>query len=377
MQGAPEIRFFEDRQGNSVAYSVWGEGPLVICPAWWVSHVERDWGLDAFRNFFEVFGDGLRVVRYDRPGVGLSDRPKRPRTLADEAALLADLAAQLGETGYSLFAMSSGGPPAIVHAADYSERIQRLCFFGSYPKGEAICPPDVQRAVLATIKAHWGLGSRAMADIFLPDEDRETASAFARYQRNAADADTAAALLKLTYEMDASDRLGDVCAETLVLHRRNDRAIPFEEARALATGIAGARLVTLDGSAHIPWVEGDSMARAANRFFKGLADRQDAPLDLAVEANGLDAKGRRLILSGEPIALTPLEFGVMLELTAAAGDVVTRDHLLEEVWKQPFEGSNRIDSLIRGLRRKMGAHAVAIETVKGHGYRFAGWNRPR
>ncbi len=370
MPNAPEICFFEDRLGNSVAYSSWGEGPLVICPAWWVSHVERDWGQDDFRNFFEAFGQGLRIVRYDRPGVGLSDKSSRKRTLADEAGLLEDLAAHLGETQYALFAMSCGGPPAVIHAGDHPDRVNRLCFLGSYPKGQAICPPEVQNAVRATIEAHWGLGSRAMADIFLPDEDRQTTSAFADYQRNATDADTAAALLKLTYEMDASNRLGDVKAETLILHRRNDRAIPFESARALAKGISGARLVAFEGGAHVPWVNGEAIAHAANSFFRGRADAPSPPTETSTKDVRLDIEGRQLILAGETVALTPLEFGVMQELTAAKGAVVTRDEFLQRVWKQPFEGSNRIDSLIRGLRRKMGAHGAAIETVKGHGYRF-------
>ena len=376
MPSAPDIRFFKDRQGHGIAYSVVGEGPLVICPAWWVSHVENDWVDDAFRFFFERLGEGLQIVRYDRPGVGLSDRPKGPRTLADEAALLSDLSATLGDAPHALFAISCGGPPAIIHACENPDQVQRLCFFGSYAKGQAICPPEVQTAVETTIRAHWGLGSRAMADIFLPGEDREAVAAFARYQRAASDVDTAADLLRLTYSMDASDRLADLQAETLILHRREDRAIPLESARALAKGITGARLLTLEGSAHIPWVGGDALAQAANAFFRGLALPRDPVSAVPTSVTRFDTNSRQLILSGEPVPLTPLEFGVMVELTDARGDVVTRDHLLEAVWKQPFEGSNRIDSLIRGLRRKMGPHAAAIETVKGHGYRFAGWTEP-
>ncbi len=373
MANSPDIRFFQDREGNNIAYVCVGEGPLVICPAWWVSHVESDWVEEAFRSFFETFGQGLRVVRYDRPGVGLSDPPDKSRTLEDEAALLEDLAKELGEPHYSLFAISCGGPPAILHAADHPENVRRVCFFGSYAKGQSICPPDVQVAVETTIKAHWGLGSRAMADIFLPDEDRKTVDAFARYQRNATNVETAADLLRLTYEMDVSDRLSDIRADTLILHRREDRAIPIESARTLAKGITGARLVALEGRAHVPWVGGEALARQANAFFRGLAAPTEAPVGQSEDASRFDVQNRQLIISGEPVTLTPLEFGVMVELTEANGNVVTRDHLLEAVWRQPFEGSNRIDSLIRGLRRKMGLHSAAIETVKGHGYRFTGW----
>jgi len=49
---------------------------------------------------------------------------------------------------------------------------------------------------------------------------------------------------------------------------------------------------------------------------------------------------------------------------------VTRDELLGEVWKQPFGGSNLVDVMVRGLRRKLGGNVWAIGTVKGHGYHY-------
>ncbi len=372
---SPEIRFFKDSNGCNIAYAVHGTGPLVICPAWWVSHVEKDWGHEAFHNFCRAAGEGLTLVRYDRPGVGLSDPSTRPLTLENEAALLADMILELGAERYSLFAASCAGPTAIVHAARHPHEVERLCFYGSYAEGPALCTTEIQDAVLAAVTAHWGLGSRAMADILLPDEDRQTINAFARYQRDAARPEVAAAILKLTYEMDARDHLKGVLADTLILHRRDDRAIPFASARALAAAIKGSRLVTLEGRAHPPWVNGDQIAALANSFLRGReAQAQRAPARRTGDLP-LDADNRRLNIDGELIALTPLEFSVMQELAGAPNQIVTRDHLLAEVWKQPYEGSNRIDSLMRGLRRKLGPYSASIETAIGHGYRFVGWTR--
>lgn len=372
---APDIRFFRDRQGHNVAYARHGDGPVVICPAWWVSHVEQDWTHPAFRSFFSRLGDGLTLVRYDRPGVGLSDRDVPARSQADEVDLLDDLVGELGVPGYGFFAMSCGAPVALTHAARHPDRVDRICLYGAYAEGRAICAPEVQNAILAVVKAHWGLGSRAMADVFLPDASRELIDIFARYQRDAASVDVAVQLLELTYAMDARDVLGQVAAETLILHRRGDRAIPYESARTLAADINGARLVTLEGRTHPAWVDGDEIARMANNFLRGLdtavAETPCAPAD----ACRLDHANRCLIAGGDRIDLTPLQFAVLVELTAAENQVVTRDRLLENVWKQPFEGSNRIDSLIRGLRRKLGDYAPAIETVTGHGYRFRGWTK--
>jgi len=52
--------------------------------------------------------------------------------------------------------------------------------------------------------------------------------------------------------------------------------------------------------------------------------------------------------------------------------VVKRSELLEHVWSQPHVGSNVIDAVIRSIRQKLGPFRASIETVSGHGYRWAG-----
>jgi len=85
----------------------------------------------------------------------------------------------------------------------------------------------------------------------------------------------------------------------------------------------------------------------------------------------LDVSRRQLITrSGGRFNLTKLEFELMSYLSQRPGSVVTRDELLREVWKQPFGGSNVVDVVVRGLRRKLGGNAWVIGTVKGHGYKY-------
>ena len=375
MTNEPEIRFFKAPSGHNVAYAIHGAGPLVICPAWWVSHVEKDWAHTPFREFFMRLGEGLRIVRYDRPGVGLSDRRDPFDRLEDEVALLSALADELGENAFSFFAVSCGGPPALAYAAQHMQAVRKVCLYGTYARGAELAASDVQQAIRSTVRAHWGMGSRAMADIFLPEEPREALEQLAAQQRDSADVETAEKLLKLTYEMDASAWLKHVVAECLIIHRRGDRAVPHEAGRNLAAALKNARLVTLEGRAHPPWVGGDKVAAIANTFLLNKASLQEPPAGEACADCRFDRGNRCLVLTGEEIALTPLEFAVMVEFTGAPGQVLTRDFLLENVWKQPFEGSNRIDALIRGLRRKLGEFAPSIETVTGHGYRFVGWIR--
>ncbi len=85
----------------------------------------------------------------------------------------------------------------------------------------------------------------------------------------------------------------------------------------------------------------------------------------------LDIDARELVVNGIRIALTPLEFGVMQSLQAQRGNALSRSELLRQVWNTDYTGgSNVVDTVVRGLRRKLGDHAGEIETVTGTGYRL-------
>jgi pimeloyl-ACP methyl ester carboxylesterase len=265
MDHGPEIRFlqFGDRR---VGYAVTGNGPTLIAPAWWISHVELDWSDPPFRDFWRSMSEGFRLVRYDRLGVGISDREMRLEdlTLDSEVALLhAVLDEVASDQPAVVVGGSSGGCAAIAFAARSPERVDRLLLYGAYADGSAVAPPEARAAIVDTVRLHWGLGSRMLADIFLGDSSRADLEKLARYQRAAASAEHAAALLGLVYRNDVRAELPRVQAPTVVAHRRDDRAIPYELGRELAATIPGATLVPLAGSAHFPWIgDWQAVARA-------------------------------------------------------------------------------------------------------------------
>jgi DNA-binding CsgD family transcriptional regulator len=158
---------------------------------------------------------------------------------------------------------SSGGCAAIAFAARFPERVERLMLYGSYADGPSITPPAVREAIVATVRSHWGIGSRLLSDIFLGEVSSRDQEWFARFQRLAASADTAAAMLEQVYRNDVRDQLSRVKAPTMVIHRRGDRAIPYRLGREVAAGITDATLVPLEGSAHFPWAgDANSVVRA-------------------------------------------------------------------------------------------------------------------
>ena len=84
----------------------------------------------------------------------------------------------------------------------------------------------------------------------------------------------------------------------------------------------------------------------------------------------IDRVRRRVSRAGRPVLLTRKEFGVLEELAAADGGVVSAEELLERVWDEhadPF--SNTVSVTLSRLRRKLGS-PPPIETVIGCGYRL-------
>ena len=254
-----QIRFCGTPAGVRVGYATVGRGPALLVPAAWISHLELWWQDPAYRALFAPLTGVRTVVQYDRPGCGLSEPWPGRQTLGTELEVLQAVADHLELDRLDLLGASMGAPVALAFAAAHPARVARLVIYGGYADGRRIATAEVRTAMIAMIQAHWGLGSDVLADVFLPDATAETRAHFAQLQRGAASAQFAAELLEQCYEIRVGDLLDQVVAPTLVLHRRDDRAIPYRLGRELAAGIPGARLVSLAGRSHFPYV-GDAAA---------------------------------------------------------------------------------------------------------------------
>ena len=93
-------------------------------------------------------------------------------------------------------------------------------------------------------------------------------------------------------------------------------------------------------------------------------------------ALGLDRQARKVTLDGRDISLTARAFRVLEYLMLHAGEAVSRERLLDEVWGWSYPGDTRaVDIRIAEIRKALGDDAADpgfIETVVGHGYRFLG-----
>lgn len=236
--------------GGRIAYATAGSGPPLMVPAAWTSHVERDVELPEFRAFFGALAERWTVIRYDRLGTGLSDRESLP----DDVVTFAALADQLQLGTFEIFGFSAGALTALTYAARHPERVRALSLFGAFAEGAAIAPPELRAALVATVRAHWGAGSRVLADVWLPGASAALRERFATLQRASASAEFAALTLEAVYASDVRDLLPRIEAPALVIHRRDDRAIPYELGRDLAARLPNARFVSLDGAMHPPYL---------------------------------------------------------------------------------------------------------------------------
>lgn len=249
---APSIRFCKAPAAR-IAYAIDGEGPPVLLPAWWVSHVERDWEEPDLRAFMSTLARAHTVVRYDRAGCGLSDRRREQFTFAEELETFEVLAEHLGFPRVALLGLSCGGPIAVTYAARHPERVSRLALYGTFASGPRIAPDAMKQALAGLVRAHWGVGARTLTDVFAPDATAEQARRLTDQMRVSADTETAACLLELTYRMDVTAEAEKVRVPTLVLHPRGDRAIAVDHGRDVASRIPGASFITVEGRNHLPW----------------------------------------------------------------------------------------------------------------------------
>lgn len=314
MLGKSEIRFLP-HGGRRIAYEVRGDGPPLVAPAWWVSHLELDWQSADFRRFWDAVAEGYTLIRYDRLGVGMSDRTVHEAELSldEEVATLRTLVDELELERVSLLGGSSGSCTAVAFAASFPERVERLVLYGSYPNGAELTAPGVGDAILTAVRAHWGLGSRLLSDIFLGAADSEEREHFARLQREAASAETAAALLSLVYRLDVRPHLPLVRTPAVVVHRRDDRAMPYRLGREVAAAIPGATFIPLQGNAHFPW-HGDveSVVRACRH---ALTPQQSPPHDVSESEQALLSGREREIIACVAKGLSDREIAERLVLS--------------------------------------------------------------
>ena len=245
-----DIRFCTLSNGGRMAYSITGSGaPLVFVPRW-VSHLELNW--QSRNELLSPVAEHFQLVRYDKRGTGLSDRPIEDFSIDSQLRDLTILIDELDLERFSLYASSAGGPVAVSYAALHPERVENLVLYGTFARLEGITGRrQTSEALLSLMRAEWGLASTALTDVLMPGASSEEREGFALTQRLSADSEVAARFWEAFVLADVRALLPRVQARTLVVHSKGDRAVPLQCGWELATTIRDARFVTLESDRHI------------------------------------------------------------------------------------------------------------------------------
>jgi len=285
-----------------VAYSTTGAGPPLLCDTGWITHLHSQPSLFAFGDFIERLTRHFTVIRYDKPGCGLSDRDSADLSFDGQITAALAVADAVGARRFRLFGASQGGQLAAAIAARYPERVEALVVYGMCASGRELLPVEARESVVALVRAHWGMGLRALTNAFVADSTAEDVAAFGRFQRASASAEVAARLLEVYYDSDIRALLPSIRTPTAVLHREGDRGTRFELGREVAALVPGATLVPLPGASHLfyhgDWVAVldavlDFLSRPARRA-QPLTDREFEVAELVTDGLTNQAIARRL-----------------------------------------------------------------------------------
>jgi pimeloyl-ACP methyl ester carboxylesterase len=253
------IRFCTASDGVRIAYSTVGHGLPLVKTANWLNHLEFDWESPVWRHWLEELSRERMLVRYDERGNGLSDWDVEDISFD---AFLRDLETVVDAAGldrFALFGISQGVGVSIAYAVRHPERVSRLILHAGYLKGWRArgAPEEIERreAMSRLILSGWGQDNPAFRQVFttfyIPEGTAEQMQWFNELLRVSTSPANALRLVDAFSRIDVTALASKVRAPTLVTCSRHDAAIPYEQSRALASLIPGARFVLLEGRNHI------------------------------------------------------------------------------------------------------------------------------
>jgi class 3 adenylate cyclase len=376
----PETRYAK-KDGAHVAYQVVGEGPLdLVLVSTWFSHLEARWDFPGFAYFLRRLSSFSRLISFDKSGIGLSD-PIPSRTPPPLEDWMDDVRAVLDAVGSertAIMGANDGNLMAALFAATHPERTSALVLanatarLAAAPDYEIGVSLEVQERLISLVEQTWGRGDIMAAINPSLADDPEQAQAWGRFFRHSASPTTAAAVMRMLFELDVRDVLPTITVPTLVVNRAESPIITVDHGRYVADHIEGARFAAVAGADYgFALGDVDVILDEVEEFLTGgrhaqLTDRVLATVlftdivDSTGQAVALgDARWRELLEAHDQLARTEVaRFGGQIPEFAGDGMLATFDGPARAV-RCAFVLRDRVRTL--GLHIRAGLHAGEVE----------------
>jgi pimeloyl-ACP methyl ester carboxylesterase/DNA-binding CsgD family transcriptional regulator len=254
------VSFITSFDETRIALAIAGNGPPLVKVANYMSHVGYDWDSPVWVHWLEELTRDHTLIYYDERGSGLSDWNAEDISFE---AWVHDLEAVVDSTGlrrFPLFAMSQAGAVAVAYAARHPDKVSRLIVHGAYARGwlkrdlteEQI---EEEQLMISLMRVGWGRENPAFRQVFamqlFPDATTEQLRALEEQMRISVSPKNAVRMESEMHRIDVRDLAPQITVPTLVLHSREDEAVPFEEGRLLASLIPEAQFVALESKNHL------------------------------------------------------------------------------------------------------------------------------
>lgn len=227
------------------------------------------WGasIDLYQPIFDLLERlGYGVTAFDMPGVGQTEEPKEPLTLADYVDFTLAFCRELKLSRVILMCHSNGGRIALqlLSDPDYPLQCEKAVLIDA--AGIPLSKSAAQRLKNKSYHLLKKLGTGKLTAPLFGDLYEE-----ARERRASADYKAASPVMRQTMNnllpVDFREKLPDIHAQVLLIYGENDTATPPECGRILERGIPGAGLALIRGAGHFSYVDNWSQFSAVLRAF--------------------------------------------------------------------------------------------------------------
>jgi class 3 adenylate cyclase len=326
----PDIRYCATSDGVSIAYYTMGEGPtlLIASISTWSNIRYPTIFMPEHHRTGDGVGRGMRVVRYDGRGAGMSDRSALDFSLEARLRDLEAVVARLNLTNFALAATTYGCLTAVEYAARNPEKVSKLVLSNPFVDGGGARHRLRQWDSLRDM-AHeeWEDYTNTMAAANVGYDRPELIQLLAQRMREAMSPAAVQANFQALASIDVRPSLPKLTMPTLVMYRQMaSRVMTLDDAQAVASAAPNAEVVhTTRGPGGEFWLQADT--DAIERFLEVAPPAANA--EPAVEPAAPPPRATAGVRASSGVLQTILftDIEANTELLQRVGDAPWRDIL--------------------------------------------------